>query len=508
MILAATACSSAHAQDNAPYRTDTQTFGTPAISVSGIASYDAADLVEAAAQRLASLGVPVTLTALAETIEVIYREDGYLLAEVAVLQDSSGRQFIAVHEGTIDAILFDGFNPDLARSLARILDPVTRERPVRQDTFERSLALASDLAGVRVQGHVVPDGDRTVLSVDGTVRRQSGIAGIELIPSRPGHAVRGFVSQELYSLGVPGDLLRVTGLVSGEQRDSLSAAAFGMYRAPVSATGTYVEFYGGNVLGRRTFNDNQDTFRLRGFTAGGLIGFTTHRDLQRFSYIIAEAEYQRTKSRIGRTQAESEALSARLHWTHGYDYVRGGILRWGLTASTGVRPDSDLPSFTDGPRHFAHLRAEFGMVRIVSEDSNSTIRIDGRAQITGTTLPEVERFAMGHSPFLRGYAPAEIDGDSGISATIEFSRTFETISAGRFEAISPFVFLSGGATAIERPRAVFGERKSREAASVGVGADIHFGAWQLSGWVAMPLIDGPRTPAGDPAAFLSLARGW
>lgn len=485
-----------------------QISSTALVTISGVTAYDPQSLASTAAARLRLSNRAETVEALADTIEVIYRQDGFLFAEVAVLKDPAGRKSIAVDEGVVDAVKFDGLKPDLARAVSRILAPAVREAPVRQKTFERSLALASDLAGVQLQAHLAPEGDKSILFIEGSVRKQSGVAGVEMIPTRPGYALRGFVSQEFYGLGTPGDLTRLTGLVSRENGGGMSVAAFGTYRAPVSADGTYIELYAGNVVGRRTFSDDQTTYRLRGFTAGALIGLVTRRDLQNFSYLIVEGEYQKTRSLFGLNQAESEAFSTRLHWTHGYDYVRGGILRWGLTASAGVRPDDDKPTFTDGPRSFAHLRGEFGMVRVISRDSNSTIRFDGRAQISATTLPEVERFSMGHAPFLRSYAPAEVEGDSGISGTIEFSRAFENLHSGRIESIAPFAFLSGGVAWLEKPRQVFNERRSWQIASAGIGADLRFGGWQMSSWIAFPFSDGPRTAAGDPAFYFSITRGW
>jgi hemolysin activation/secretion protein len=183
-------------------------------------------------------------------------------------------------------------------------------------------------------------------------------------------------------------------------------------------------------------------------------------------------------------------------------------LRWAVTTSAGFRPDRSVQSFTDGPRRFAHIRADLGIVRVISDDSNTTLRFDARSQLSGTTLPEVERFVLGHAPFLRGYAPAEVEGDSGLSGTLEISRSFERARSQAITSIAPFLFVSGGAARLNKPRPTLGERRMRQIASIGAGADLHWDRWQVSGWTAIPLAAGPRTKAGSPAAYLSLTRGW
>lgn len=484
------------------------TAPSPAIGLEGVTVFDPNELAAAATARAAASRGPIDADALAAAVEILYRERGFIFAEAAVRRGGYGAQVVAVDEGAVDRLVFSGLPPKVQPSLSAIFAPAIGSGPVRQAAFERVLALASDLAGIQVQAELRPNGRENDLVIRGTVRRQAGIAGVEILPARPGAAVRGFVSQEVYGSAITGDLLRLTGVVSREPKDSPSAALFGMYRAPVAANGTYIEAYAGNVTGRRTFDRTQATFRLRGETAGALIGFVAKRDLQNFLYLIAEAEYQRARSRVGGAETESNALSGRLHVTGGHDYARGGIVRWAVTTSAGVRPNRNVQPFTDGPRHFAHLRADLGIVRVVSADSNTTLRFDARSQLSGTTLPEVERFVLGHAPFLRGYAPAEVEGDSGLSGTLEISRSFEWARSRSITSLAPFLFASAGAARLNRPRPALGERRTRQIASIGAGADLHWDRWQLSGWTAIPLGAGPRTKAGSPAAYFSLTRGW
>ncbi|WP_169731708.1 ShlB/FhaC/HecB family hemolysin secretion/activation protein [Sphingomonas jaspsi] len=484
------------------------THSQPSISLEGVTVFDAGDLTAAAYSRAREARDQIDADTLAATVELLYRERGFIFAEAAALRREDGSQVVEVDEGAVARLVFDGVPSRVQPSLTAILAPALSSGPVQRPPFERALALVSDLAGIQVQAELRPNGPNNDLIISGTVRRQAGVAGVEFIPARPGTAVRGFVSQELYGTAITGDLLRLTGVISREPSDSPSAALFGTYRVPLAANGTYAEVYAGNVIGRRTFDRTQAPLRLRGETAGGLLGIVVRRDLQNFLYLIAEAEYQRARSRVAGTQTESNAMSGRIHVTGGHDFPRGGIMRWALTTSVGVRLNDKVQAFTDGPRRFAHLRGDFGIVRVISRDSNITIRFDARAQLSGTTLPEVERFALGHAPFLRGYAPAEVEGDSGVSGTLEISRSFERQSAKSITSLAPFAFFSAGAAWLDQPRPTLGERRARRIASIGAGTDLRWGPWQLSGWGAIPLAAGPRTKAGNVAAYLALTRGW
>lgn len=485
------------------------TLPVDAIRFVGVTVYDPAELAMEVSRFLEGRTPADRLSAIAVAVETIYHRDGFLFAEAAVVNNEDGTAAVMVDEGRIGRLSFRGLPASAVGAIAAILDPAVSNGPVRQSSFERRLAIASDLAGIQVQAGYQADANESILTVSGTLARQSGVAGVEMLPVRPGQGVRAFVSQEFYSSFVTGDLLRATGIVSREPGNSFSGAVFTAYRAPVSSNGTYVEFYGGNVVGRRTFERNDVTNRLNGITAGGLIGLLTRRSIDDFAYIVLETEYQRARSRNGNVLAQSEAVTARLHWTGGHDYARGGILRWGLTMSAGFRPSDTIAPFTDGPPKFAHLRGDFGTVRVISSDSNTTVRFDLRSQLSLTTLPEVERFAVGHAPFLRGYAPAEVEGDSGVSATLELARSYEFWLRGKhFASTMPFAFLSVAGAWLDRPRAALGEQSARSIASVGIGNEFRFDAWKLSGWAALPLASGTRTRAGDTGVYLSLTRGW
>jgi hemolysin activation/secretion protein len=114
---------------------------------------------------------------------------------------------------------------------------------------------------------------------------------------------------------------------------------------------------------------------------------------------------------------------------------------FGLTA--GQRPSTSAGSAPDGERHFAHVRAAYGLSGPWTLGDNAlTYRLEGALQWSPHALPAVEKTTLGHFPYLRGYAPAEVAGDRGLGATCEVVRR-GSISQG-MKPVVPFGFASVG----------------------------------------------------------------
>jgi len=113
---------------------------------------------------------------------------------------------------------------------------------------------------------------------------------------------------------------------------------------------------------------------------------------------------------------------------------------------------------------------------------------------------------LGHAPFLRGYAPAEVEGDRGWSATVELNHSIETTDK-TLRNVVPLAFAALGRTDIIRKR--IGEFDNQTVASVGAGLELYFaGQVKVAGWAAIPLRDGPQSRSGDPAFHIGVVKGW
>lgn len=478
--------------------------------VVGSTRYEPAELLRFAAAHLVADGKDPTPQNLADAISLIYREDGFALAETSFRIDpATGNIEFIVLEGHIDNIAVDGFSPSTEKQIRSYAQRLIGRSPLRQRDLERSLMLSSDLAGVALTSEIVPAGSTnggSALRIGGTENRQSGAAGVEIVPLRPGAAIRAFAVEELYGVATGGDLLRIVGQATLDRGDDWSASAVAFYRAPVSDSGTYIELLGGNTIARRDFATVTTDSKLTGWNGALVIAQPVLRDVHNFAYVMAEYEYTDARSRFLGRRLNSTSHALRLRGIRGVDLESGGIIRAAFTVSAGKRPDPRPGNLPDGSANFAHIRSEMGLAVPIGKSKATSLRVEWRGQWTSTRLPEVERFVLGHAPFLRGYAPAEVEGDRGWSATVELNHSIETTDK-TLRNVVPLAFAALGRTDIIRKR--IGEFDNQTVASVGAGLELYFaGQIKVAGWVAIPLRDGPQSRSGDPAFHIGVVKGW
>lgn len=498
--LAAVPCAAAAAESSDDLATATLT---------GVSAYDPAQLMSFAHRRVTVRGGDLTAENLADAIELIYREDGFPLAEVSVVVSADdGRTQYRVVEGRVVDLSISGLDDKAEERVHAYLAPVLKSDPTRQAVLERALGLASDLSGVSLASQIDhPDnltGSR--LTISGTQSNSSGAAGVEIVPIRPGSAVRAFAVQEFYGVATGGDMLRLLGQATLDHGQDWSASGLAYYRSPVGGNGTYIEALAGNTVARREFETVSQDSRLTGWNAVLVAGHPVERTLTDFTYLLGEYEYTAATSRFLGARLSSSTHAFRLRALKGSDLPDSSVFRAALSVSVGGRPSTPIGRLDDGAKTFAHVRSEIGIAVPLDTDQLASLRVEFRGQWSGTRLPEVERIALGHAPFLRGYAPAEAIGDRGWGGTAQVNRSYDTGSEVLPE-VTPFTFASLGYVDILQPRA--GEKTSSTIASIGIGSNFHLkGSLRLSGWMALPLIRGPQSRAGNPAFHASLTVGW
>lgn len=481
---------------------------TEEIVIVGVEAYNAEPLLRFGLAHAAQTDGEPSANAVAAAIEQIYREDGYPLVQVGVSFSQDGAAVFTVDEGLLTAISISGLRPQSEKAVRRHVEGLVGDQPIRQKNLERSLALASDLSGIRIANQVVPDplGKGSILAIAGGESRSSGGAGVEVVPLRPGSAVRAFIVEEIYGVATGGDMLRLLGQATLDRGDDWSASGLAYYRTPVGSNGTYVEAVGGNTAARRDFAGVTGDSVFNGWNAALVVGHPVQRSLTHFTYLLAEYEFIDARSRFLAQRLQSTTHSIRLRALTGADLADHSMYRISLTLSAGRRPDTRVGALPDGAEGFVHVRAEAGVSLPLDKDQQTNLRVETRGQFASVRLPEVERIALGHAPFLRGYAPAEVIGDRGAAATIEVMHSVPTRSKLVTE-FAPFAFAATGYIDVLEPRG--GENSGRTVAAVGAGSNFMIrGGLRLSGWMAVPLLDGPQSRAGNPAFHLSLTVGW
>lgn len=480
-------------------------------ALDGITVYDPTWLAAFAYQHVSTADGAVTPQRYAEAIELVYREDGYFLAEVEVLQTPGGQFVFRVHEGSIEQVSIEGIDDRLFRRISSYIEPIVGRAALNQKEFERAIALANDLAGVSVTTEIdYPDQEGGArLRLVGRTIRQSGRATIDNPPRQFARSVTGAVTQEFYNGLVAGDMLRLQGELtySGPAVGSgVTLAGTAYYRAPIGPSGLYFEGYAGNVYARRNTSGTLVNTQLRGLNAGVVLGYPWLRDLHQYGYALVEARHTQVNSTGGGQNYVSGVDTLGGMLLYGYNMPNGAPIRAGVNLTAGKRIRA-TGGIDDGDEQFWHVRAGFGTSQPLDAlVHNLAYRFEIFGQYTTSRLPHAEEFYLGDRTLLRGYGFAEASGDIGFTGTFELDYMIEPQSE-LVTRITPYAFIDFGHIANNAPAAF--EERSRTLASAGIGLTAAFaGDVSLNAYVGVPLLDGARTPRHSPAVYMGLTKSW
>lgn len=484
------------AQENSDYR------------LSGITVYDQNELNVFARQYVYNSFGKMTAQNLADAIELIYRDDGYFLADAQVSSD--GRSII-MDEGRIDQVTIEGVDEKTYSTVKKYFETIGGQNAITQREFERALMLSNDLAGVSVTTEIdypehLSGAHLRVLGHE--VAQQAGSVTLDNPPRRLGDEISLYFVQEFYSSLVTGDLLRFqgTGSVSTGSDESNSLWGTLSYRAPVGSSGLYGELSYGNVTARRDLSGNLVQTDISGSNFTAALGYPVIRDIDRYGYFLFE---------IRSSDAESESLTETFvssanvisgTFLYGSTLKSGASLEWGVNLAFGEQGSKSTNS-KDGDDEFWHLRAGVGYESPMNFFSENTAwRTEIWGQYTDSRLPNVEEFYLGDRYGLRGYAFDEVDGDSGVIGVFEVSHALFPKSES-IRRISPYAFVDLGFVSNNQPSS--SEVENMTLVSTGVGAEAELSnSLYLNGYVGVPLKDGPLTSAGNPAAYLAISKSW
>jgi hemolysin activation/secretion protein len=478
-------------------------------SVQGVTIYDPDELTTFAAQLSFDREGEITALGIADIVEQIYREDGYFLAEARVAAD--GRT-IVVSEGYLESVNIEGVDEKKFEAVRGIFQPLVGVRPLTLKSFERSVMLAEDIPDLDVSAELdFQNRDGARLRVLGEqLRKQSGSATLDNPPRELGNALSLYLIQEFYSSFLVGDLLRIegSGTYNWDEDDTRSLWGALTYRAPLASNGLFGEVYVGNVAARRDISGQFARTDFDGKNAAVALGFPFQRDVDSYGYGLLEFRYSESDSISGGVDLSSTANVLAASYVYGRTFSDGGALEAGASLSFGNSDnDTNGSAVDDGDSSFWHLRAGLGYeAPLPALSENTAWRTEIWGQYSSNRLPSVEEMFLGDRYGLRGYRFDEVDGDSGITAIIEVSHSFapqnETV-----KRVSPFAFLDTGYVSNNDPASF--EVNDQFLASTGIGVDVAFAKnLYVTGYIGVPLRDGPLTDAGNPGAYLSLTTAW
>ena len=492
-------------------------FGSPLLAgaqtqsyeLRGAGAYNAEEILSFAAQLELQRTGAVTAAGIARTIETIYREDGYFLAEARVSRD--GRTII-VDEGEIGSVSIEGVDQRTFNLINGYFRPVVGKQGVTLAEFERAVMLTEDIQSIAASAEIYyPDGQDTA-HVRVVAEQQDTSSGYVTLdnPAREfGDAATLTFGQEFVSLLTPGDLFRFelsgTAAFDGGENDLYGSV---IYRAPIGVSGTYGEVYLGNAVGDRDATGTLRQTDLDGDTVILAIGHPVIRNIDTYGYALLEARRSSSDSDVDgiSTDFESTVNVIAASWIYGRALQNGGAFEYATNLAFGSR-SSDADGFDDGDEDFWHLRAGAGYQQPVSWfGENSSFRAEIWGQYTTDRLPGIEEFYLGGIDDERGYTFAEVQGDSGVSAVFQAGRDFfpQSSTVRRYR---PFAFVDAGYVDNNEPSAT--ETDDDFLSSVGIGVDLEFeNRFFAQAYVAVPTTSGPETDSGDPAFYLALSTSW
>lgn len=359
------------------------------------------------------------LTALATAVADAYKNKdvAYYTAEIGNIDQLARRVTVSVREAYVTDIVIDGAVDDRwKRRVRRILVPLLEQRPLRRSTFERLLAQASDIAGLKVDAAMQASDPQGGIALHLGLRRKG-----------PGAAL-GFhnYGSELLGADTVESAARFTGLaMAGDELGIYYSAPANFhrshyvsasYRVPVDHSGTMLRLTGG-MLRTRLFFD-----LLKGSAVQGSI--VVSRPLfQRFGRSVtgsvgvdfinlenALLGYRLTDDRTRTARASIHYMEETVR--HRLDVDVGVSMGLGLLGARAIAPVSQT--------QFTKLNLRIDYARQIA--SRTLVRLKGIAQISGASLPAAEQIAAGGSDFGRGLSAGLISGDSGWAGSFELAQ--------------------------------------------------------------------------------------
>ena len=322
-----------------------------------------------------------------------------------------------------------------------------------------------------------------------------------------GDAAIASVTQTFLGVAPPGDLLRFEAALT-EDFDTSDSSAWGAvtYRFPFGGSGAYAEAYVAGVNARRDASGTLAATDIKGSTAVFAAAYPVVRNIDTYGYALGEIRRSGSEVDVSDTRFESEVEAIGLSWIYGKAVAGGGAYEYALNLVAGQR-STGADGFDDGDENFVHLRFGAGAEHPTTWlGENTTIRAEVWGQYSPDRLPSVEEFYIGGRGEERGYRFAEASGDNGISASVELARDV-FFGSGALRRLQPSTFVDVGWVEENDPGTAEIAQETLASFGFGLGAE-YSGDIFVRGHVAVPLLDGPSTDAGDPSLYLALTKSW
>ena len=386
------------------------------------------------------LGKEVTigdLREIANRIEKLYREEGYLATRVLIPPQTieGGIAQLQVHEGRIIHYEINGDIGKVKDQIAALLDNLLTEKAARRSDVERYLLLSRDLPGISLTGTLRSAGD----SLPG---------GVILVVDTARKAVDGFVQVQNKNAKPTGSVTLAGGVASNsetEYAERVGAIALAALDVPEQFSGfASAEMSVGNdglvvrletVYGMAEPGDELEALDLNldSFTVKAEAEYPLVRSRGFSLWTRGGFEYADSRSSIGDKPDDSEFFDDQLRVLYaGFRGIwfgpfrgqaefdlefRKGIDFFGSSATVGSFASGAARSRSDGKAEFELIRGELSYLQPIWP----FFKLYGKvaAQWSDDPLLTYEEMAFGELTFGRGFEPGTITGDQGFGITGE-----------------------------------------------------------------------------------------
>lgn len=392
------------------------------------------------------------LARIAEAISGIYKADGYALSRAFVppQEIENGRVVVQVAEGHVTDVAIDGLGADwfIARD---ILDPITRERPLRIATLERQMLLLSDLPGIQIKDAAIKElgtgSGHFRLIVKAQFSRALASIDLDNRGSRQVGPWQSFNTVALNSVLRRGDTLIVNGATVANDPRQLSYIGT-IYETPVGTNGVRLGL-------RQTFSEGwpaglQRTVDVRTRTQdymlyGSMLPWRSRETTVKLTAGLGVREVEEV-SRLGQHYEDHvSAVSAGLDVAH-QDRFSGTTVvalsaRKGVTAFGATGAHDLTTSHAGAASDFTRVSAL--AVRYQALTGPFSLMLAAAGQVTSGPVVRSEAFGFGGSFLGRDFAPSAFIGDNGLGGLVEL-RFDQALAAQPFKGYQLYAFADRG----------------------------------------------------------------
>ena len=399
------------------------------------------------------LGTEVSLGELREIanrIEALYRDDGYVATRVIIPPQAiaDGVPVLEVFEGRIILYEINGDIGPVKEQIARLLDNLLTGEPARWSELERYLLLARDLPGISLTGTLRSAGD-------------TAPGGVILVVDTARKPVDGFLSLQNRNAEATGTFaLSGGGALNAQTRlaERIGGAALLALEVPEEVSGYLIyeqslgnEGLRGRISGIHSYSEPKDLLED--------LGLTTQTTL-----LNAELEYPVVRSRRfslwtrggidyedqHTTFGEDDALLFDDQLTVAHAGARGvwlpplgGITQFDVELRQGLDEfGARASSKPDASVDFTLLRGTLSHRQPVPPFFE--IFAELRGQRSNEPLPNLEEMPLGELTVGRGYEPGSLVGDSGFAGTLELRYFPPGLEAWWLNSLQVFGFVDYG----------------------------------------------------------------